>query len=349
MKYRVAVVGASFAGVAIARQIREKILVLDRAEPGEFQSSACGLPTPWVEYLGLENSILYSSNLFRCVMNGYEIPLEIGQPFCTIDYKKFCEAGIRRDKVDFVRAKVHKIEGQTLHTEAGLFEADVIVNASGWNAVDRPGPPPPKGVGIETELPSPVSAFEFHFDSLFIRRGYGYAWAFPCGATTRFGVIKFYGRHNLKDILSEWLDQKGLKIGTTHGGAVPYLPQGPLVNGPTFLTGDAAGQCFALTGEGIRPTLYFATYLGWLLQEWLDGRRSLDEVRTTYKALAQSHERKLRAVWTMQRMVNRWPLPVMGTFLRLGTKGPLFKLAARKYLGCFQPPTDFVSELNARL
>ncbi|MGA6946851.1 MAG: FAD-dependent oxidoreductase, partial [Solirubrobacterales bacterium] len=55
----VMVCGASFAGLAVARQLAgsgARVLVLDRYEIGERQTSACGIPTAWLETMGLEDS-----------------------------------------------------------------------------------------------------------------------------------------------------------------------------------------------------------------------------------------------------------------------------------------------------
>ena len=52
----VLVCGASFAGLAVARELADtgaRVMVLDRYEIGERQTSACGIPTVWLEALGL--------------------------------------------------------------------------------------------------------------------------------------------------------------------------------------------------------------------------------------------------------------------------------------------------------
>src|SRR3978361_1284153 len=52
--------GASFAGLAVARELRgsgARVLILDRYEVGERQTSACAAPTDWLVNLGLEESI----------------------------------------------------------------------------------------------------------------------------------------------------------------------------------------------------------------------------------------------------------------------------------------------------
>src|SRR5271154_1372700 len=55
----VLICGASFAGLAVARELATsgaKVLVIDRYEIGERQTSACGIPTEWLEVLDLMGS-----------------------------------------------------------------------------------------------------------------------------------------------------------------------------------------------------------------------------------------------------------------------------------------------------
>src|SRR5437764_13975753 len=56
----VLICGASFAGLAVARELSgsgARVLVLDRYEAGERQTSACAAPAEWLERLGLERPI----------------------------------------------------------------------------------------------------------------------------------------------------------------------------------------------------------------------------------------------------------------------------------------------------
>ena len=51
----VLVCGASFAGLAVARELRgsgARVLLIDRYELGERQTSACAMPTVWMQALG---------------------------------------------------------------------------------------------------------------------------------------------------------------------------------------------------------------------------------------------------------------------------------------------------------
>src|ERR687895_227897 len=55
----VLICGASFAGLAVARELAgsgARVLVLDRYEIGERQTSACGIPTEWLRAMDLMGS-----------------------------------------------------------------------------------------------------------------------------------------------------------------------------------------------------------------------------------------------------------------------------------------------------
>src|SRR3954469_16394539 len=56
----VLVCGASFAGLAVCRELAgsgARVLLVDRYEGGERHTSACAAPTEWLENLGLDASI----------------------------------------------------------------------------------------------------------------------------------------------------------------------------------------------------------------------------------------------------------------------------------------------------
>jgi len=54
----VLICGASFAGLAVARELAgagADVLVIDRYEIGERQTSACAAPTPWLHAMGVRD------------------------------------------------------------------------------------------------------------------------------------------------------------------------------------------------------------------------------------------------------------------------------------------------------
>src|SRR5918992_3506335 len=59
-EWDVLVCGASFAGLAVARELAgsgARVLLLDRYEIGERQTSACAAPTEWLHAMGVAESI----------------------------------------------------------------------------------------------------------------------------------------------------------------------------------------------------------------------------------------------------------------------------------------------------
>src|SRR4051794_27979635 len=85
--------GASFAGLAVARELRStgaRVLVLDRYEIGERQTSACAAPTDWLLNLGLSDSIrqTFSSLLVHTPKRTARWPLP--WTFSTFDYRTLC-------------------------------------------------------------------------------------------------------------------------------------------------------------------------------------------------------------------------------------------------------------------
>src|SRR5580704_12776390 len=56
----VLICGGSFAGLAVARELAgcgARVLVIDRYELGERQTSACAMPTVWLQALDLMGSL----------------------------------------------------------------------------------------------------------------------------------------------------------------------------------------------------------------------------------------------------------------------------------------------------
>src|ERR671914_1870129 len=103
----VLICGASFAGLAVARELRAsgaRVLVVDRYEIGERQTSACAAPTEWLLNLGLGDSIrqTFESLLVHTPRRSAHWPLP--WTFSTFDYRTLCRllweqagaAGVRR-------------------------------------------------------------------------------------------------------------------------------------------------------------------------------------------------------------------------------------------------------------
>src|SRR5687767_6518771 len=88
-EWDVVVCGASFAGLAVARELRgtgARVLVLDRYEIGERQTSACAAPTDWLVNLEVGGAVrqTFDSLLFHTASVTARWPLP--WTYSTFDY-----------------------------------------------------------------------------------------------------------------------------------------------------------------------------------------------------------------------------------------------------------------------
>src|SRR6059058_1373739 len=151
----VLICGASFAGLAVARELagsRARVLMIDRYEIGERQTSACAAPTEWLSALGLVDSIRQTfSELVIHTPFGtsrYALPWT----FSTFDYRTLCSLLDAQNEAEFETAKVDGRTGSTVHTDRGDLSAPLVVDALGWKRVlgDHVQPPEaPLSRGLE--------------------------------------------------------------------------------------------------------------------------------------------------------------------------------------------------------
>src|ERR1700741_2845619 len=131
--YDAIVVGASFGGLAVPRQLRGEVLLLDRNEVGTVQTSACGTPL-WVpETLGVSASVLQVHDRLVIRTPTRTVRYDLSSvPFCTFDYRAFCQGLLAQCRVRFLRTSVLGIQDNAVVTGEGRFTAPVIVDCSGW-------------------------------------------------------------------------------------------------------------------------------------------------------------------------------------------------------------------------
>ena len=171
----VLICGASFAGLAVARELAgcgADVLLVDRYEVGERATSACAAPTPWLEAMGVEGSIRQEiPHMSFHTPHGsarYRLPWS----WSAFDYRELCR--LLRAQSD-ARFEIAKVEGRTagvVHTDRGDLSAPLIVDALGWRrvlgaarlpaargaAVARAGGAPPRGRARPGRVDRPVPA-----------------------------------------------------------------------------------------------------------------------------------------------------------------------------------------------
>lgn len=320
-RYDVLICGASFAGLAAARAITNPptrgadVLVIDRYEIGERQTSACAVPTEWLANLGLEDSILQTFGEI-VVHTGPTRPRSVRWPvpytFSTFDYRRLCELLAAQGDFTFETAKVEGIRrGDPDHvvvTDRGELTAPLVVDALGWRRVlgtlDGAVVQPPDALlsrGLEIHPGGSSPDLELWLDRRYVRAGYG--WSFPAGDEVRVGVGSFEPRDKIKDptlLLASDLDVEPLGF---QGNWIPHALR-PAVEGDVFFAGDSAGHCLPATAEGIRTALYFGLACGRELRAVVEGRRTRAEALARYGAFSESHARPFRKLKRAQDLVG---------------------------------------------
>src|SRR3954465_13896576 len=143
--YDAVLCGASFAGLAVARELRStraRVLVLDRYEIGERQTSACAAPTTWLENLGLEGSIRQTFGSLVVHTPRAEARWPLPWTFSTFDYRELC-ALLWAQRGPATGFETAKVEGRgeegagtvAVTTDRGVVRAPLVVDALGWRRV----------------------------------------------------------------------------------------------------------------------------------------------------------------------------------------------------------------------
>jgi len=308
----VIVCGASFAGLAVARELQgsgARVLVIDRYEIGERQTSACAAPTEWLVNLGLEASIrqTFGDLVVHRPKKTYSWRLPF--TFSTFDYRQLCELlRAQGDDAVFETAKVDGRTGNVVHTDRGDLTAPLIVDALGWRRAlsNTPEPiqPPEARLsrGLEVHPPATGKDLELWLDPKYVPAGYG--WAFPADGEVRIGVGSFDPRRKVKDETVQLTQDLGLEPNAYQGNWIPHELRAATEDG-VFFVGDSAGHCLPLTAEGIRTAFYFGLAAGRELRLVLDGRQNSAQALERYAAFSEETRWQFRWLLRAQRGFGR--------------------------------------------
>src|SRR5687767_5319422 len=248
--YDVLICGASFAGLAVARELRgARVLIVDRYEIGERQTSACAAPTEWIRAMGLEGAM--KQTFGRLVVHtphgtsAWPLPFT----FSTFDYPLLCELLDDQNDAEFETAKVngrsilrpdgavlHQNEGPEaprgnflVHTDRGDVSAPLIVDALGWRRVLAAGdnyqpPDAPLSRGLEVHPHGSGDDLELWIDRSYVPAGYG--WSFPADDELRIGIGSFEPRFHVKEPTVRLAEHLGEDAVRYQGNWIPHKIRG---------------------------------------------------------------------------------------------------------------------------
>jgi len=349
----VLICGASFAGLAVARELAGSgadVLIVDRYEIGERQTSACGIPTEWLQRLGLMAAERQRfDTLVMHTPHGtsrYRLPWT----FSTFDYRELCQLLWRDCDASFETAKVNgraaaaNGDGRiAVETDRGTISAPLVADALGWRRMLANGdghqpPDAPLSRGLEVHPGGESEDLAIWIDRKYVPAGYG--WSFPADDELRIGIGSFDPRFHVKKTTVELTEDLGKEPNEYQGNWIPHeLRRG--TEGGVFFVGDSAGHCLPLSAEGIRTALYFGMALGQELRGVVEGRQSREQAAASYASFHDSHEWKFKWMLRVQKLVPRVPPRILAPLLRLmGSKrfvdwsfGHYLQIAPPEYAG----------------
>src|SRR4051794_14304707 len=336
--------GASFAGLAVARELAgsgARVVIVDRYEIGERQTSACAAPTAWLQNLDLHASMQQTFDSLLVHTPRGDVRWTLPWPFTTFDYRTLCAELFAQGDARFEIAKVEARTQHGVRTDRGELRAPLVVDALGWrrmlSAAANVQPPEARlSRGLEVHPDGNGRDLELWLDPAYIRSGY--SWSFPADHELRVGVGSFDPHDHVKEPTVRLAADVEVPAVRFQGNWIPHRLR-PAVDGRTFFVGDSAGHCLPTTAEGIRPALYFGLACGRELRAVLDGEQTREQALAAYGAFSAAHRWKYEALFRVQQAVGHVnPHPrAMRAWLRALRPPRLTTWAFERYLDIAPP------------
>jgi digeranylgeranylglycerophospholipid reductase len=325
----VLICGASFAGLAVARELAASgadVLVIDRYEIGERQTSACGIPTVWLTAMGLQDALQQTFGELIIHTPHATARYDLPWTFSTFDYRTLCGLLAAQGSFSFEtatvsarspdRESVRESAGadspqrsgvHVVHTDRGDLRAPLVVDALGWRRVLGRGEniQPPDALlsrGLEVHPRGGGRDLEVWIDRSYVPAGYG--WSFPAGEELRIGIGSFDPRFHVREPTVRLAGDLGADTVRYQGNWIPHALRAGTEDG-VFFVGDSAGHCLPLTAEGIRTALYFGLACGRELARVVTGQQTREQALARYHQFSASHAMPYRWMLRVQRLIPR--------------------------------------------
>ncbi len=306
----VLICGASFAGLAVARELAgsgAEVLMIDRYEIGERQTSACGIPTGWLEALGLTGALQQTFGELVIHTPHATVRYDLPWTFSTFDYRTLCGLLAEQAEVEFETATVIERRGDVVITDRGELRAPLIVDGLGWRRTLGIGDnvQPPDALlsrGLEVHPFGGGRELQIWIDRRYVPAGYG--WSFPADGEVRIGVGSFDPRFHVKEPTVRLATDLNADTVRYQGNWIPHALR-PATEDGVFFVGDSAGHCLPLTAEGIRTALYFGLACGRELRRVIAGEQSREQALARYHRFSADHASPFTWMLRVQRLIPR--------------------------------------------
>src|SRR5262249_52193681 len=213
-----------------------------RYEIGERQTSACGIPTGWLEALNLTGALQQTFGELVIHTPHATVRYRLPWTFSTFDYRALCGLLAARGDFTFETATVEGRDRGGVNTDRGVIRAPLIVDALGWRRVLGGGDPiqPPEAYlsrGLEVHPHGDGDDLEVWIDRGYVPAGYG--WSFPADGEVRVGVGSFEPRFHVKEPTVKLAGDLGRDPVRYQGNWIPHRIR-EATEGGVFFVGDSA-------------------------------------------------------------------------------------------------------------
>jgi len=343
-EHDVLICGASFAGLAVARELAgtgARVLLLDRYEIGERQTSACAAPTEWLHAMGTSDSIRQTFGELVVHTPHATVRMQLPWTFSTFDYRTLCDLLHRQCDATFETATVTGRASANgaigVRTDRGEVSAPLVVDALGWRRVLDDGYQPPDAPlsrALEVHPSGEDRDLEIWIERDVVPAGYG--WSFPAADELRVGVGSFDPHHHVKRPtveLAERLELPGVRY---QGNWIPHRLR-EATSREVLFVGDSAGHALPLTAEGIRTAFYFGIACGRELRRVIEGRADRATARRRYASFSARHRWQFEWMLRAQRLVPRVPPRALALAVRAMGRERFVRWAFTRYLDIAHP------------
>src|SRR3954454_15414322 len=308
----VLICGASFAGLAVARELAGSgadVLVVDRYEIGERATSACAAPTVWLQAMGVERAVRQEIPCMAFHTPHGSARFRLPWSWSSFDYRDLCRELWAQCDARFEVAKVDSRTRGTVHTDRGVLTAPLIVDALGWRRVLGPGDnvqPPEAAIsrGLEVHPHGAGLDLDVWIDRSLVRKGY--AWSVPARGEQRVGVGSYAPRDRVRGRTKEIPRRLDVDAVRYQGNWFPHRLR-PATEDGVFFARDSAGHCFPLSGEGIRTAFYFGIAAGREIRAAHRNEKTREQALDAYGRFSAGHAPAFARALALQRAIPRLP------------------------------------------
>ncbi len=348
----VLICGASFAGLAVARELAgcgADVLVIDRYEIGERATSACAVPTPWLHAMGVADAIRQELPHMRFTTPHGSVRYRLPWSWSSFDYRELCRSLFAQSDARFLTAKVEElaVDGRdhgaagpapiAVRTDRGVLSAALVVDALGWRRVLGEGYQPPQAPlsrGLEVHPRGTGEDLDVWIDRTLVR--YGYGWRVPASGEVRVGVGSYAPRDHVRQPTVDLAGRLDVAPERYQGNWFPHRLRAA-AEGGVFFVGDSAGHCLPLSGEGIRTAFYFGIACGRELRGVIAGEQTREAALGRYGAFSAGHARGFSLALRLQRLIPALPPRVLTAALRAMSHQRVIDRAFGWYLDLVHP------------